>query len=288
MFASAILTASRSEERLTVFCDIGIPFLLNHQIDDPQDYSNQLYLSELWHSIHLILKKTCSCVKGFNKVGEAVVPSGTLNVVAYSNCPVMFWVPGKSIGGRSILFRCSRSLAFWHRLQPRSGRHLESELLSRCPPYLSHSLYPSFGCHLKIVSECSDWDSDMASKSQHPDLMCQTYPGLIQLKGPSIISASSSVFHLSCFLLLVVLSPGVCNTEYFSIKSAVCRSRTLRRASSSFVPSILDQDSSAMNGVISGRDVVIVVASVLIGGGVTSNDGLEDETSVKGAITGRS
>ncbi|GJY88490.1 hypothetical protein Tco_0503118 [Tanacetum coccineum] len=37
---------------------------------------------------------------------------------------------------------------------------------------------------------------------------------------------------------------------------------------------------------IEGRDVVIVVASVLIGGGVTSNDGLEDETSVKGAITG--
>ncbi|GKB68735.1 hypothetical protein Tco_0930147 [Tanacetum coccineum] len=35
-----------------------------------------------------------------------------------------------------------------------------------------------------------------------------------------------------------------------------------------------------------GRDVVIVVASVLIGGGVTSNDGLEDETSMKGAITG--
>ncbi|GKG20572.1 hypothetical protein Tco_0380373, partial [Tanacetum coccineum] len=41
-----------------------------------------------------------------------------------------------------------------------------------------------------------------------------------------------------------------------------------------------------MNEVISGRDVVIVVASVLIGGGVTSNAGLEDETSVKGAITG--
>ncbi|GJY12664.1 hypothetical protein Tco_0381973, partial [Tanacetum coccineum] len=34
------------------------------------------------------------------------------------------------------------------------------------------------------------------------------------------------------------------------------------------------------------RDVVIVVASVLIGGGVTSNDGLDDDTSVKGAITG--
>ncbi|GJU87721.1 hypothetical protein Tco_1295267 [Tanacetum coccineum] len=41
----------------------------------------------------------------------------------------------------------------------------------------------------------------------------------------------------------------------------------------------------AMNGVISGRDVLIVVASVLIGGGVTSDDGLVDETSVKGAIT---
>ncbi|GJW93452.1 hypothetical protein Tco_0173124 [Tanacetum coccineum] len=41
-----------------------------------------------------------------------------------------------------------------------------------------------------------------------------------------------------------------------------------------------------MNGVISGRDVVIVVASVLIGGVVTSDDGLVDETSVKGAITG--
>ncbi|GKE45098.1 hypothetical protein Tco_1472382, partial [Tanacetum coccineum] len=35
-----------------------------------------------------------------------------------------------------------------------------------------------------------------------------------------------------------------------------------------------------------GRDVMIVVASVLIGGGVTSDDGLVDETSVKGAITG--
>ncbi|GKG56261.1 hypothetical protein Tco_0577336, partial [Tanacetum coccineum] len=42
----------------------------------------------------------------------------------------------------------------------------------------------------------------------------------------------------------------------------------------------------AMNGVSLGRDVVIVVASVLIGGGVTSNDGLEDETTMKGAITG--
>ncbi|GJT98118.1 hypothetical protein Tco_1093636 [Tanacetum coccineum] len=41
-----------------------------------------------------------------------------------------------------------------------------------------------------------------------------------------------------------------------------------------------------MNGVISGRDVVIVVASVLIRGGVTSDDNLVDETSMKGAITG--
>ncbi|GKG27332.1 hypothetical protein Tco_0403035, partial [Tanacetum coccineum] len=32
-------------------------------------------------------------------------------------------------------------------------------------------------------------------------------------------------------------------------------------------------------------DVMIIVASVLIGGGVTSDDGLVDETSVKGAIT---
>ncbi|GJR37118.1 hypothetical protein Tco_1212802 [Tanacetum coccineum] len=42
--------------------------------------------------------------------------------------------------------------------------------------------------------------------------------------------------------------------------------RILRRASSSFV---LDFYQRAMNGVISGRDVVIVVASVLIGGGVS-------------------
>ncbi|GJR75119.1 hypothetical protein Tco_0087484 [Tanacetum coccineum] len=35
---------------------------------------------------------------------------------------------------------------------------------------------------------------------------------------------------------------------------------------------------------VSGRDVVIVVASVLIGGGVTSDDGLIDETSVKEKI----
>ncbi|GJS61822.1 hypothetical protein Tco_0656606 [Tanacetum coccineum] len=43
-----------------------------------------------------------------------------------------------------------------------------------------------------------------------------------------------------------------------------------------------------MNGVISGRDVVNVVAihSVLIGGGVTSEEGLGYENSVKGAITG--
>ncbi|GJZ38661.1 hypothetical protein Tco_0585224 [Tanacetum coccineum] len=41
-----------------------------------------------------------------------------------------------------------------------------------------------------------------------------------------------------------------------------------------------------MNEVISGRDVVIVVASVLIGGGVTSKEGLGDEKSVTGAITG--
>ncbi|GKB23753.1 hypothetical protein Tco_0863154, partial [Tanacetum coccineum] len=42
----------------------------------------------------------------------------------------------------------------------------------------------------------------------------------------------------------------------------------------------------AMNGVISRRDVVIIVASVLIGGGVISNDGIEDEISAKGGITG--
>ncbi|GJX74670.1 hypothetical protein Tco_0313265 [Tanacetum coccineum] len=41
-----------------------------------------------------------------------------------------------------------------------------------------------------------------------------------------------------------------------------------------------------MSGVISGRDVVIVVASVLIGGGVTCEDGLGDEKSMTGAITG--
>ncbi|GJT55324.1 hypothetical protein Tco_0990378 [Tanacetum coccineum] len=41
-----------------------------------------------------------------------------------------------------------------------------------------------------------------------------------------------------------------------------------------------------MNGVISGRDGVIVVASVLIGGGVTSEEGLGYKNSVKGAITG--
>ncbi|GKG50311.1 hypothetical protein Tco_0521411, partial [Tanacetum coccineum] len=46
------------------------------------------------------------------------------------------------------------------------------------------------------------------------------------------------------------------------------------------------QRPRAMNGVISGRDVVIVVASVLIGGGVTNDEGLVDGTSVKGAITG--
>ncbi|GJT11298.1 hypothetical protein Tco_0858340 [Tanacetum coccineum] len=41
-----------------------------------------------------------------------------------------------------------------------------------------------------------------------------------------------------------------------------------------------------MNEVIFGRDVVIVVASVLIGGVMTSDDGLVDDTSMKGAITG--
>ncbi|GKA18673.1 hypothetical protein Tco_0698588, partial [Tanacetum coccineum] len=67
----------------------------------------------------------------------------------------------------------------------------------------------------------------------------------------------------------------------------VCR--TLRRESSSFVPRYLSTTvgtwdlieaktaAEAMNGVISGRDVVIVVASVLIGGGVTCEDGLGDE-----------
>ncbi|GJX51629.1 hypothetical protein Tco_0278474 [Tanacetum coccineum] len=59
----------------------------------------------------------------------------------------------------------------------------------------------------------------------------------------------------------------------------VCRSRTLRRASSSFLKGDEWSDS--------GRDVVIVVASVLIGGGVTSNDGAEVCDIVKGAITGR-
>ncbi|GKG34676.1 hypothetical protein Tco_0437372, partial [Tanacetum coccineum] len=38
-----------------------------------------------------------------------------------------------------------------------------------------------------------------------------------------------------------------------------------------------------MNGVISGRVVVIDVASVLIVGVVTCDDGLEDEKSMTGA-----
>ncbi|GJR35004.1 hypothetical protein Tco_1210688 [Tanacetum coccineum] len=55
------------------------------------------------------------------------------------------------------------------------------------------------------------------------------------------------------------------NTEYFSIKSAVCRSRILRRASSSFVPRYLST---------TGEMWVINCSSVLIGGGVTSDEGL--------------
>ncbi|GJY96406.1 reverse transcriptase domain-containing protein [Tanacetum coccineum] len=84
---------------------------------------------------------------------------------------------------------------------------------------------------------------------------------------------------------------AVLGAEYFSIKSAVCRSRILRRASSCFVPLYLTTTVGTWVWIepktsADVRDVVIVVASVLIGGGVTSDDGLVDETSVNGAITG--
>ncbi|GJU43918.1 hypothetical protein Tco_1201184 [Tanacetum coccineum] len=83
-----------------------------------------------------------------------------------------------------------------------------------------------------------------------------TYPGLIPAEGPSS-SSSSSLSSFSCFLLwsltLTATSLSMTSssdikasirawlgsTEYFLIKSIVCRSRILRRASSSFVPRYL-------------------------------------------------
>ncbi|GJX18218.1 hypothetical protein Tco_0219050 [Tanacetum coccineum] len=69
------------------------------------------------------------------------------------------------------------------------------------------------------------------------------------------------------------LDSGPGSTEYFSIKSAVCHSRTLRRASSSFVPRYLSTAVGTWDLIeakTSAEDGVIVVASVLIGGGVTT------------------
>ncbi|GJW68219.1 hypothetical protein Tco_0122643 [Tanacetum coccineum] len=61
----------------------------------------------------------------------------------------------------------------------------------------------------------------------------------------------------------------------------------LFRESTSLGSNTLQEPTLALNGSdLQGRDVVSVVASVLISEGVTSDDCLVDETSVKGAITG--
>ncbi|GKC45750.1 hypothetical protein Tco_1063472 [Tanacetum coccineum] len=84
-----------------------------------------------------------------------------------------------------------------------------------------------------------------------------------------------------------LMEPG--STEYFSIKSAVCHLRTLRRAS--FVPRYLSTtvgtwDLIEAKTTAEWRVVVIEVASLLIGGCVTCEDGLGDEKSMTGAING--
>ncbi|GKF99712.1 hypothetical protein Tco_0301403, partial [Tanacetum coccineum] len=71
------------------------------------------------------------------------------------------------------------------------------------------------------------------------------------------------------------MDPGPGSAEYFSIKSAVCRSRILRRASSSFVPRFLTTALKCDEW-----------SDLWERWGVTSEEGLGYENSVKGAITG--
>ncbi|GJV13102.1 hypothetical protein Tco_1354643 [Tanacetum coccineum] len=81
----------------------------------------------------------------------------------------------------------------------------------------------------RICSECSDLVSDLGIEESTTAylvlVIChQVEGGELNQKAPDRVSPLYS-------------GPGI--TEYFSIKSAVCHSRTLRRASSSFVPRYL-------------------------------------------------
>ncbi|GKA77066.1 hypothetical protein Tco_0783527 [Tanacetum coccineum] len=162
----------------------------------------------------------------------------------------------------------------------------------QCPPYLSHSLHPSLGCHLKIVQNVQIRDQICALNSQHQHLLCQirssspllTTPGFDPAEGAFISSStSSSSHHLSLVsLTLSSSSLSMASSSLSQLHESMANTENLSRLNLAMMELI-----SGIEGDVSVY-FFFVVASVLIGGGVTSNDGLEDETSVKGAITGGS
>ncbi|GJX50499.1 hypothetical protein Tco_0277344 [Tanacetum coccineum] len=113
-------------------------------------------------------------------------------------------------------------------------------------------------------SDCSDSGSDLCIKESHRISVRRCVSDFHPVEEELVVGLKRCI-RLPC-------------TECFSIKSA----GVIQELKEEHYPVLFIRYISTAEG----RDVVIVVASVLIGGGVTSDDGLVDETSVKGAITG--
>ncbi|GJW27066.1 hypothetical protein Tco_0040877 [Tanacetum coccineum] len=101
----------------------------------------------------------------------------------------------------------------------------------------------------------------------------------------SCVDAENSLVMIlqdQLYQLYMMATMGQAATMYFLDKSAVCRFKNLY-GEHHHVLFLIFIKQPAMNGVISGRDVVIVVAFSVVGEVVSSDDaGFVDEPSVKG------
>ncbi|GJZ58223.1 hypothetical protein Tco_0613717 [Tanacetum coccineum] len=188
-----------------------------------EDSQSRPYLSELVAFVHLILEKDTVLVKGFNKV------------------EFVFWLRKSSGEIAHILDSGVAGLALagigFKKLVVDT---LEIEVKDGCCWTQMHQT-PWSSVELGIIFR---WRFRLTDAAESDRLFFLLLGPATSLSIGVFIAIKDSHESMDQILQRSTLSvdrmnSGPGNIEYFSIKSAVCRSRILRRASSSFVPRLI-------------------------------------------------